>query len=104
MRRALAVVVLALVLVALVAAPAMAQTRDPFVPLVQPGGAVDPGTGDPGTDPEVAPPFQPDEQVPNTGADTASWFGLAYALIGVGAGMVVLGRLYRSPAVPRRRA
>jgi hypothetical protein len=102
MRRALAVVVLALILVALIAAPAMAQARDPFVPLVQPGGGVDPATGEPVTDPQVAPPVQPSEPMPNTGADTSSWFGLAYALIAVGAGMVVLGRLYRNPATTRR--
>jgi hypothetical protein len=102
MRRAIAVFVLALVLVALVAAPAMAQTRDPFEPLVVPGGAVDPETGEPVTDPQVAPPVQPSEPMPNTGADTSSWFGLAYALIGVGAGMVVLARLYRNPAPTRR--
>ena len=102
MRRAFAVVVLALVLLVLIAAPAMAQARDPFVPLVQPGGAVDPETGEPVAGPQVAPPVQPSEPMPNTGTDTSSWFGLAYALIAVGAGMVVLGRMYWAPQVTRR--
>ena len=97
MRRAIAVAVLALVLLTLFAAPAMAQARDPFVPLVQPGGAVDPESGEPVTDPQVAPPVQPSEPMPNTGVDASSWFGLAYALLAVGAGMVVLGRMYRRP-------
>jgi LPXTG-motif cell wall-anchored protein len=105
MRRALAVAILALVLVVLVAAPAMAQQRDPFQPLIDPNApVVAPGDPAPGTDPDTAPPFQPNEQVPNTGADTSSWFGLAYALIAIGAGLVVLARLYRHPGVTRRRA
>jgi hypothetical protein len=102
MRRVIAVAVLALVLVALVAAPAMAQ-RDPFEPLIDPNAPVGaPGDPAPGTDPEGAPPFQPTEQVPNTGANTTDWTAGAYILMVLGGALLMLGRLYRNPEVRHR--
>ena len=90
----------AIVLVFLVPAGAAlaqdAQVRDPFLPLVQPT----PIEGDDGTtvptDPTVPvdPAPDPTDPLPSTGSSAATWTGLGYVLIALGAGAVVLSKMY----------
>ncbi len=97
----------AVVFVLLAAAPsALAQSdagvRDPFVPLIAPSPVATAGT-DPTvpTDPvPVNPAPDPDEPLPGTGSSTTSWVGMGYALIALGAGAVVLARVF-GPLRPR---
>lgn len=102
----------AILAVSAVAAPALAQERDPFEPLVGPtaDGAGDPGAGgqgDGGTDDGEAgagdgatdgDAAAPDGELPNTGVDPAPWLVLAYALIAAGVAALVLGRLFAPPS------
>ena len=52
---------------------------------------------DPNSDPEVQPS---DDTLPNTGAEPISWLVVAYALIAIGGGLVIGGRLVH-PAFAR---
>ena len=99
----------------LAAAPAHARPsdlRDPFRPLLSNETDGAPSGGDPtGTDPAgedptgddptggVDPDPVPPDGLPTTGSDTTEWLAGAYALIAVGAGLVMLDRVAR----PRRR-
>ena len=60
-------------------------------------------TNPPDTDPEVEPS---DDTLPNTGAEPVSWLVMAYALIAIGGGLVVTGRLFHPSFarndIPRR--
>ena len=98
-RKFLGLAVLLLVLAA-PGAPAFAQSdtavRDPFVPLISPT-VPDDGTTDP-TVPidDGGTVVQPDptDPLPGTGSSAATWFGLAYVVIALGAGSIVLSKLY----------
>ena len=98
MKKLIAVVLLLLLCMSITAAPAWAQ-RDPFDPALD-SGEVEPGSEEPGTEepqaeePEEEPPAEPtDGGLGNTGLETQPWLVLAYVLISVGAGAVVLGRV-----------
>ena len=90
----------------LVATPALAQ-RDPFEPLIDPnastvgtgGTTTDPGTSDPATTFE---PVNGSEVLANTGSDVSPWLAIAYSLIALGAGAVVIARMYQPQALRRR--
>lgn len=104
MRKMIAVVFAAVVFVLAVAAPAMAQARDPFDPVIDTtGGSATNEGGEPVTLPEgeVPPPAQ-SEVMANTGADTEPWLVTAYVLVAVGAGIVVLSKTL-APVPARRR-
>ena len=92
--RALFVVLAAVFLTLGSIAPVQAQ-RDPFEPLVGEGsGAAEqeqPAAEEPA--PEIQPQTGP--TVANTGADSTPWLALAYALIAIGVGLVLLARLTR---------
>lgn len=103
MRKAIAAVLTGLSLMLLTASPALAL-KDPFDPVVKPGS----GTGDVNgstttvDEPAVSTNGNPfSEDMPNTGADTASWLVLAYVLVVAGGGALVLAWTRRP--VPARR-
>lgn len=78
--------------------------RDPFLPLVQPSPVA---TGDGTTVPTgpvigVDPAPDPDEPLPSTGSSAATWAGLGYVLIALGAGAVVLSKLHAPVRVASR--
>ena len=72
-----------------------AQVRDPFAPLIQPEPIATDGTTDP-TDPTVPvdPVVDPTDPLPTTGSSATTWTGLGYVLIALGAGAVVLSKVY----------
>jgi len=81
------------VTVVLLAPSALAQ-RDPFQPPAESGEVV-PGAEQPAPppDPNVAPAPQAPEGLAETGIDGAPWLAVAYALVALGLGMVVLTRV-----------
>ena len=87
------------------AAPAGAQARDPFDPVIQPGTTTTgtDTTGQPATTTtgERAPgvPAPTTDALGNTGADVEAWLVAAFAAMVVGAGAVTIGRLYSKPLV-----
>lgn len=102
---------LGLMLVLVVAAPALAL-RDPFDPVISQaqltGGTGDgtgtgdtDGTGTDGTGTEVSAGA---DQMATTGSETEPWLVAAYALIAIGAGAVVLSRINSSEPALHRRA
>ncbi|HEX2195358.1 MAG TPA: hypothetical protein VHJ76_00410 [Actinomycetota bacterium] len=100
----------AVVLAFAVAAPsALAQSdtgvRDQFVPLIAPspvatGGTVPTTPVDPAV--PVDPVPDPNEPLPGTGSSTSPWVGLGYVLVALGAGAVVLSRVYGPTRVALR--
>ena len=105
MRKMIAAVFAAVVFVLVVAAPAMAQPRDPFRPVIDTtgGGATNEGGG-PVTVPEgEVPPRLQKEVMANTGADTEPWLVTAYVLVAAGAGIVVLSKTLTPTPARRRR-
>lgn len=96
--------VLALASLVLIAAPAFAQ-RDPFDPVIDPNAApVVTGvtTTDTTTTTTTVPPNVGSDQLANTGADVAPWLAIAYGLVAMGAGAVVISRMYQPQLVRRR--
>jgi hypothetical protein len=89
------VLLLALVCLALVAAPAAAQ-RDPFDPLIDPDAGTTVGTtGGTGT---VVTPSVPQQEVgseglANTGTNVEPWVAIAYGLVVIGGGILMIARL-----------
>jgi LPXTG-motif cell wall-anchored protein len=104
MRRWLAIASLVAVVGLIVAAPALAQQRDPFDPVIEPQETVvatgEGGTPEPGTTP--AEDTAGTEQLPNTGGDPNAWLVAAFVLIALGAGVVVVAKSF-GPAPPIRR-
>jgi|ERR687895_624087 hypothetical protein len=90
--------VLASIVALVSAAPAFAQARDPFDPLVtQSSSAGSSGGGGSETDfqvpqGDVAPAGQ--EALPATGASTSVWLGIAYVLVALGVGALALSKVY----------
>ena len=81
-------------------APALAQSdtgvRDPFVPLISPT-VPDDGTTDPTVpvdDGGIVVQPDPTDPLPGTGSSSATWFGLAYVVIALGTGAVMLSKLF----------
>jgi hypothetical protein len=105
MKKLAALIPPALVLLALMAAPAFAQ-RDPFDPLIDPNAAPAVTTGttttDTSTTTTTVPPNVGSDELANTGADVAPWMAIAYGLVAMGAGAVVIGRMYQPQLVRRR--
>ncbi len=104
MRRWTSAAVSALCCLVLVATPAWAQ-RDPFHPVIDPNAGVvsttDTTTGTSTTVTEV-PSGVGSDSLADTGADVAPWLAIAYTLILMGAGAIVIARLYgREPARSR---
>ena len=98
----------AIVLVLLAAAPAaLAQSdtgvRDPFVPLIAPSPVATEGTGATVPTVPVDPAPDPNEPLPGTGSSTSSWIGLGYVLMALGAGAVVLSRVFGPARLAARR-
>lgn len=98
MRKFLGVTAIVFVLLASagVASAQEAQTRDPFVPLIQPNPVA---TTDPSgvpIDPTVPvdPVPDPADPLPSTGSPATTWLGLGYVLIALGTGAVVLSKVY----------
>lgn len=87
-----------LVLLAL-GSPALAQddaVRDPFVPLISPT-VPDDGTTDPTVPVDPGVPIvepEPTDPLPGTGSPAVTWAGLAYVLIALGGGAVVLSKVF----------
>jgi hypothetical protein len=115
MRRACTVKRLAVVLAALgaltvTATPATAQQRDPFDPLVSTGSDVTEETGGvpassestSGSATEASTDSTVEESsLPNTGSGMSEWLAVAYALVAIGAGFVLITRIL-SPDDKRR--
>ena len=103
MRKVLVTCALSVMLVIALAPLAAAQGgRDPFalvISLTEPDGLPTDPT-DPVIDPDPAP--VPVDPLPSTGARSDSWMGLAYALVALGGGAVVLSRLV-GPTATRQR-
>ena len=97
MRRTVVVLIFSIFILGAFAAPALAQLRDPFDPLVSTDGTVEPGAQpDDGTPPEVVvPPDRSEQGLPNTGQDSNTWMVLAYGLICAGATALVVARSRR---------
>ncbi len=105
--RFLGAILSATLLVGLVAAPASAQARDPFDPLVTEG------SGSAAVVDEGGDPFEPNggggvnvtpttEGLAETGFDSSGWLFVAYVLLALGTGALVLSRNW-SP-LPHRRS
>ena len=99
--RRVAVILFGIFVVFVAAAPALAQTRDPFIPLVsEADGATAPSGATTTTTEEVVAPATPSsEAMANTGVPAAQLLGLALALIGIGA---VVTTIARPAEIPRR--
>ena len=96
MRRTLLLFAASVIAVLSVAAPAAAQARDPFDPLVD-ESAVTNGTVtgtttiDGETDAEVGTVVET-ERLANTGSEVQPWLVVAYTLVAMGAAALVLAR------------
>ena len=104
MKKLAVLVALAIASLVLIAAPAFAQ-RDPFDPVIDPN-AVPVVTGatttDPTTTTTTVPPNVGSDELANTGADVAPWLAISYGLVAMGAGAVVISRMYQPQLVRRR--
>ena len=99
-RRLLLAVAAVMVLGIAAAGPALAQARDPFEPLVSNETSVSDDTGanatsdDQGAADDDSTQGAPSESaLPNTGGGLTGWIGVAYVLVAVGGGFMVLGRV-----------
>ena len=109
MKKLAALIALALASLVLMAAPASAQ-RDPFDPVIDPNATVvttgttttDGTTTDGTTTTTNLPPNVGSDELADTGTDVAPWLAIAYGLVAMGAGAVVIGRMYQPQLVRRR--
>jgi serine acetyltransferase len=94
---------LALLCLVLGAGPALAQ-KDPFAPVIDTSttttttttiGSVDDGS------PTVL-PVVGNEGLANTGAGISGWLAIAYSLIVLGGGSVVIAKMYQPQPIRRR--
>ena len=100
MRRCLLLLVASVVAILSIAAPAGAQTRDPFDPLIDENAVTTSTvtgttTVDGDTDTETDAVVET-EQLANTGSNVQPWLMVAYTLLAMGAAALVLGRM-RAP-------
>jgi hypothetical protein len=98
------IVVLALTCLALLAGPAFA--RDPFDPVIDVGQVTTGSTGGVSTGGVTEPVFQPgigSEGLANTGTDISPWLVIAYGLLALGGGTLVLVRLNAPRRLVARR-
>jgi hypothetical protein len=90
------------VLIGLVfAAPAAAQLRDPFEPLVEEGATAGTTTGETTGGTTTVQPGPATEAEPTTGADPSPYLMVAYALVAIGAGAIVIAKTLQ-PVAARR--
>jgi hypothetical protein len=104
MKKLAALLALVLTSLVLIAAPAFAQ-RDPFHPVIDPNAAPVVTTGTTTTDTApttTVPPSVGSDALANTGADLTPWLAIAYGLLVMGAGAVVIARMYQPQLVRRR--
>lgn len=98
----------AMTCLALMATPALAQ-RDPFDPLIDPnaptvgttGGSITTTTDTTGGS-SVFQPTDGSDALANTGSDVSPWMAIAYTLIVMGAGALVVARMYQPHPATRR--
>lgn len=103
MRRSLAILAAVLFLSLLVSAPAFAQVRDPFDPLVTDEGNGAPGPDNQGTIDSDGSPFDgdtngntnEDEGLPDTGSEMDGWLVLSYGLLAAGATAICVAQMRR---------
>lgn len=100
------VALLAFTCLALAAGPAFAQ-RDPFDPLIDPNAATDSGGGTTtgGQTTGGSTVFQPtdgSDVLADTGSDPSPWMAIAYALIAIGTGALVIARMHQPQPLRRR--
>ena len=102
------VLMVAMTCLVLMAAPALAQ-RDPFDPLIDPNAAtVDTTSGGTTTTTDttggssVFRPTDGSDELANTGSDVSPWMAIAYTLIVMGSGALVLARMYQPHPATRR--
>ena len=102
MRALISIVVATVAVVLVTAAPALAQ-KDPFDPLVTEADVTGGETTGATEEDDAGAVDQPAgrESLPNTGADTTSWLGVALALMAAGAGIVAAVRVLTTPPRPR---
>lgn len=97
MRKMTAIVTMATFCFVVMTAPALAQ-KDPFHPVIDPdaGTVVVTGSGTvgSGTTTELPPDVGSDSLAP-TGSDVSPWLAIAYTLILLGAGAIVIARMHR---------
>ena len=95
----------AVLVLAIFVAPASAQTRDPFEPLVRPAvtGATGSGPSVSGTttDPNLPAVSPAQDGVPDTGFDATTWAAAGYCLIALGLAAYACSHL-APPRWPRR--
>jgi hypothetical protein len=107
MRKSASWVLIAVVVLLALAVPAAAQVRDPFDPIVgeeeeTTGGATETQPATQGGETEVRP--QPVTEVsPNTGGDPSPFLIVAYGLLAVGVGAIVLSKTLGPQAVRSSR-
>lgn len=95
----------ALGIVVVLAAPAVAQARDPFDPVIDPGttttGTATTGEAPTTTNgqPATGLPAPTTDTLGNTGADIEAWLVAAFAAFVVGAGVLMIARLYAKPLI-----
>ena len=97
MRKMALLGLLVITCLALAAAPAYAQ-KDPFHPVIDPNAATTGSTTTTtttGGDTTFTPPVIGSEGLANTGTDVTPWLAIAYALVVLGAGTLVLTRMYQ---------
>ena len=99
------VVLLALTAVMLAAAPAAAQQKDPFDPVIDPDAATTTTTT--GTTTATTSTTSPEsvfesDRFANTGTDITPWLAVAYARLVLGGAALVIARMYQ-PQLLRRR-
>ena len=104
MRKMTMIAALTLLVLALMAAPAFAQ-KDPFHPVIDPDAGTtvvtDPGTGGQVSTPAL-PPNVGSDSLAETGMDVSPWVAIAYTLILMGAGALVIARMSRPEPVRTR--
>lgn len=104
MRKMTITVGLALAVLALIASPALAQ-KDPFHPVIDPdaGTVVVTGSGTVSSDTTTElPPNVGSDSLAPTGMDVSPWLAVAYTLILVGTGSVVIARMSRPEPIRTR--
>ena len=95
MRRTLLLLAAAAIAVLAVAAPAGAQARDPFDPLIDENvttGTVDGTTTVDGQTDDVVDTVVETERLANTGSDVEPWLVVAYTLVAMGGAALALSR------------
>jgi LPXTG-motif cell wall-anchored protein len=93
----------------MIAAPAAAQQRDPFDPLVSTGGVSDDtGTttssstsGSSTSSSSSSDGAVEESSLPNTGSDMSQWLAVAYVLVAAGIGFIVITKTL-TPEAKRR--